>query len=64
MINIRNLTNGFHKIEKDGVWYDILKEDQTFYLIGAEDRNYNKVKLSLDEASKILGVPLKDGEGM
>ena len=64
MIKVQNLVDGFHKIEKDGIWYDILKDDQTFYFIGAEDRNYNKVKLSLNEASEILGVPLKDGEGM
>ena len=64
MINIKNLVDGFHKIENDGVWYDVYKEAQTFYFLGAKDRYYNKVKLSLIEASKILGVPLKNGEGM
>jgi hypothetical protein len=64
MINIENLVDGFHKIEKDGVWYDVYKENQSFYFLGAKDRNYNEVKLSITEASKILGVSLKDGEGM
>lgn len=64
MINLKNLANGFHKVEKDEVWYDVYKEDQAFYFLGAKDRNYNEVKLSLTEASQILGVPLKDGEGM
>lgn len=64
MINIKNLVDGFHKIEKDGVWYDVYKEAKTFHFLGAKDRDYNEVKLSLIEASEILGVPLKNGEGM
>ena len=64
MINIKNLTDGFHKIEKDEVWYDVFKDKGNYYFMGAQDRHYNKVELSLIEASKILGVPLKNGEGM
>lgn len=64
MINVKNLVDGFHKIEKNDIWYDVYKEGQDFYFLGAKDREYNEVKLSLTEASEILGVPLKDGEGM
>ena len=63
-INIRNLVDGFHKIEKDGIWYDVYKEGQDIYYLGAEDRNYNTMVYSLADVCKIFGTNLKDGKNL
>ena len=61
MINIKNLVDGFHKVEADEIWFDIFKDKNTFYLVGVEDRSYNKVAISLEEASEKFGVQFEDG---
>ena len=61
MANIKQLVDGFHKVEKDGVWFNIFKDNGRFYLVGVEDKFYNKVDISLDEASEKFGVPFEDG---
>lgn len=64
MSHIKQLVDGFHKIEQNGVWFDIFKDQGIFYLVGAEDRSYNKVNISLTEASELFRVPFEDGSDM